>query len=446
MTLEIFKELKKQAQKNRELTLNQQLSARIKTLKNLKKWIQDHTPDIEKALFEDFKKPAFETQISEILVCLTEIKYVLENLDQWAQPKVVPTPVTLWGHQSQIRYENKGVVLIIAPWNYPFQLTVMPMIAAIAAGNTIVVKPSELTQKTSLLLQKMIRDVFSFSEAQCFLGDKEITSSLLNFDFDHVFFTGSTAVGRLIAEQCSKKLIPYTLELGGKSPLIIDRKADLKSAVRVIHWAKFLNAGQTCVAPDYIFAHKDIYNQFVQEFRLYTQSIHQETCTAITPRHHQRLEALGSLLSLQTNHPELIENTTLDQPINTEEIFGPLSAIHTFETLDDIQPFYDKNTNPLALYIFSKNEKFIEQTLQRFPSGGVAVNTVTLHLANHHLPFGGLKSSGQGRYHGYFGFLEFSHQRAVLKENGGRFMTQFIQPPYSPLKTQLLKILQFFTT
>ncbi len=442
MTLETFEKLKLQAHKNR----SSDITHRIQRLKKLKKWIQHNQTDIEKALFADFKKPAYETQTTEIMICLNEIRFVLDNISNWTKPQTVPTPVTLIGHTSEIRFENKGVVLIIAPWNYPFQLAVMPLIAALAAGNTAVLKPSEMTEQTAQLLQKMTAEVFTESEVQCVLGGKETTHQLLDFDFDHVFFTGSTAVGKIVAEKCAKNLTPVTLELGGKSPVIIDETADIEDAVRKIHWGKFLNAGQTCVAPDTIFIHHKIYSQFITAFNKYTHSIQQQSCSMITPTHQQRLEKMGSIVSLDPQFPRLIENTSLDHPINQEEIFGPIAPIHPFQMLSDIKAFYQKNQNPLALYIFSKESNFISSVIEQFPSGGVAINTIALHLANHHLPFGGIRTSGLGRYHGYFGFLEFSHQRAVLKDQSARWLSPLLYPPYSPWKTRLIKWVQFFTT
>lgn len=446
MTSKIFDSLKLRAHKNRF----ENASVRIKKLKTLQSWIKNHESDIEAALYADFKKPAFEAQVTEILFTLSEVKFFIQNLSCWMKDKRVNTPLSLFGHKSYVHYENKGVVLLVSPWNYPFMLTVAPLIAAVAAGNTVVIKPSELTPHVSQLLEKMIKDCFDADDVTLEQGDKEKTTELLGYHFDHVFFTGSTNVGKIVAKSCAERLIPYTLELGGKSPAIIDANANIEEAVRKIQWGKFANRGQACVAPDTLFVHKKIKSAFLAAYKKYDESLKSETPSdIISARHSERLKNLtNNQVDLKSSNTALIDLDDVTQfpKIQEEEIFGPIATVSEFESIEDIRPFYEKNKNPLALYVFSKNTDFIDQVIRNFPSGGVGINTLVVHLANHNLPFGGVGNSGQGRYHGHFGFLEFSHQRAVLKQWGFNFLLEILFPPYTTRKKQAIDWMKKFLT
>lgn len=442
MTLEIFNHLKQQAHKNRFDTPE----VRIEKLNALRNWIQVHDKEILKALYSDFQKPYFETDVSEVMIVLSELKYFITHLNSLMQDQVVATPLTLAGHSSQIRYENKGVVLIISPWNYPFQLTLAPLIAALAAGNTVVLKPSEFTPHTSALLGKMIDAVFTKKEVILEIGAKEKTEELLSYDFNHVFFTGSTAVGRIIAEKCASRLIPTTLELGGKSPMIIDKSANIIQAVEMLYWGKFLNAGQTCVAPDYVLVHQNIYQDFKQKFKEHVEKLkNAPRAQIISPRHQARLEKiLGH--TLNTVEIELIDIETTDHALMQEELFGPFAPVIKFDSIEEITAILQKNPDPLALYIFSNQQDRIERILKENPSGGAAINTVLVHLGNHFLPFGGRGQSGWGKYHGQYGFYEFSHARAIIKQNGFYFLSRFAHPPYTDKKQKLITWLKKITT
>lgn len=442
MTLKTFNALKEKALSNRA----ESTSVRIERLVKLQKWIKDNETQIEDALLQDFKKPRFETQVTEILLVQSELKYFIQKLPRWMKERKVSTPIGLAGHISRIRYDNKGVVLIISPWNYPFQLTVMPLIAALAAGNTVIIKPSELTPQTSELMKKMCQDCFSENEVILEIGEKEKTTELLNYPVDHVFFTGSTPVGRIIAKACAERLIPYTLELGGKSPVIIDQTVNVKEAVKKIFWGKFTNRGQACVAPDILIIHQSIKEQFITEYQKYSDSFKDENPAAIINQHHtDRLEKMASV-DLSRVHTCLVEVENASDKIKTEEIFGPIALMYSYETLQDIERIYNVSPNPLALYIFSEDKNFIETILNRFPSGGVGINTLIVHLANHNLPFGGIGASGQGRYHGYFGFLELSHQRAILEKNLPNSSLDLVYPPYSAAKSTFIQILKKIVT
>ena len=444
MTLKIFNELKERSFQNRF----ENSKTRIQKLKKIQNWVRSHSLKIEAALYSDFKKPSFETEVSEILVVFSEIKFFIENLSDWMPDQSVPTPISLLGHSSRIRFENKGVVLIISPWNYPFQLAINPLVAALAAGNTVVLKPSELTPATSQLILELCQELFDPSEVLVELGDKDKTTELLTYSFDHVFFTGSTPVGKIIAQKCAEKLIPYTLELGGKSPVIIDETADIQDAISKIHWGKYLNRGQTCVAPDYVLVQESVKTQFIDGFKNYTDSIKENQISSIiNSKNESRINSMLPKEFDYTKQPvELVEIQSLENPLMSDEIFGPVSPMMTYKTLDEAIEICRKYPDPLAFYIFSKSSKTIDTLIKKIPSGGVGVNAISVHLANHHLPFGGRGHSGQGRYHGHFGFLEFSHQRAIIEQNFLGVMMKVIFPPYTPLKKKMIQMIKWLTT
>ncbi|MFN3455127.1 MAG: aldehyde dehydrogenase family protein [Pseudobdellovibrio sp.] len=436
MNLASFKNLKE----NALVTKNYNPQERIKNLEKLLSWISSHEKEIVFALKNDFNKNEFETVLTEISVLKTELKYFIKNIKHLSKPKKVPTPLTLLGHSSTIRYEGKGVVLIISPWNYPFQLAIAPLIPALAAGNTVVIKPSELTPHTSQLIADMIREIYPENLVTVELGGKEKTEELLTYDFDHVFFTGSTEVGRIIATKCAEKLIPYTLELGGKSPVIIDETADIKDAAQKVYWGKFLNAGQTCVAPDYILIHKNKKEVFIKEFNQLIQSNTESSTGIINKVHFERLNKLISEpISTENDLYRLVDSPDLNTPLMKQEIFGPISPIIEFTDLNEVRDIINLNPHPLALYIFSQNKRNIIFILNNIKSGGVAINNLIIHLANHNLPFGGIRTSGIGSYHGKNGFLEFSHQRSILEQKFFKFSMKLLYPPYTDFKKKLLQ-------
>lgn len=434
MISKTFSDLKSRALHNKSLDI----STRLINLKKLLSWIEKNETEIKKALHQDFQKSEFETQTSEIGIVKSEIKYFLNNLKSWAKPEKVKTPVNLIGHTSSIHYEPKGVVLIIAPWNYPFQLTVNPLIPALAAGNSVVVKPSELTPHTSKLVHRMISEVFTDGEVVCELGGKEKTEELLCYDFDHVFFTGSTQVGRIIAEACAKKLIPYTLELGGKSPTIIDETADITDAAEKVYWGKFLNRGQTCVAPDYVLIHRSKKAEFITKFND-LEKANTEKPTGFVNKNHEQRVSKYFMADYSSTSCALIDSPDLNSEIMKNEIFGPIAPVLAFDTLDDAYKIMALNPHPLALYIFSNSQANIEDIMNNTQSGGVAINNVIVHLANHYLPFGGIRTSGSGSYHGHFGFLEFSHKRSVIEQKFFSKTMKFVFPPYTDFKKKLLE-------
>ena len=459
----ILKETFENQLKNRWTISQSSYPQRVLKLKKLKKEILNRREEIKEALFQDFKKPYPESELTEIHVALDEINIALKNLKKWMKPKRVSTPLVLFGAHSKIVCEAKGVVLILSPWNYPFNLLICPLVAAVAAGNCVIARPSEKTPHIGKVMQELIQAVFDSNEVALVLGDIDVAEQLLTFPFDHIFFTGSTQIGKKVMQAASQNLATVTLELGGKSPVIIDRDVDLEDAAQKITWGKFLNGGQTCVAPDYVFVPFELKDQFIkvvkkQIIKFYGETINdrmlsQDFARLVDQKSFQRLNskllAEKNLLpdqgfADQNYLPPTLFETTLSSPIMEDEIFGPILPIITYQTVDEVINHIQSKGKPLALYIFSKKRSFVKMILQKTSSGGVVVNHLIMHLANSKLPFGGVGTSGNGSYHGFFGFKAFSHERAVLIQ--GRFtLTKMYFPPYSTwLSRAAFKLLQFF--
>lgn len=436
------------------------LHERREGLEKLARWIESHQDQICQAMKEDFGKPEMEVLMTEIYPVLQEIHYAIKNLKKWAKPQKVKAPLLLTGTKNAIYYEPKGVVLIIAPWNYPFNLAMIPMVAALAAGNCLILKPSELTPKTSQLMDDMISEIFAPNHVAVVQGDKDASTRLLALPFDHIFFTGSTQVGKVVMRAASDHLSDVTLELGGKSPAIIDSTADLDWTAQKLVWGKFVNAGQTCLAPDYLFVDSEIYGLFMEKLKGHLQEFYKDPAKdlarIISSRHLQRLsnlfnEALsagaklvyGGQFDFQKNtlSPTVIENVPPTTQVMMEEIFGPLLPVLKFNHLNETVDFINARPKPLSFYIFSKNNENIEYLLKATTAGGVCVNDSVIHFANHNLPFGGIGESGLGNYHGHYGFKTFSHSKAVLKQSALGRMLNLIYPPYTPWKIKLAKFL-----
>lgn len=334
MNKQLFNRLQEKALQQRAETAFE----RIEKLERIEKWIQHNEQLILDALKKDFNKPHFETQISEILPTLSEIHFFKKNLKLWMKDRSVPTPIALFGHSSRIRYENKGVILIIAPWNYPFQLAIAPLVAAVAAGNTVVIKPSEMTEATSSIILKLVTACFSTDEIIVEQGGKEKTEELLCYDFNHVFFTGSTQVGRLIAKACAERLIPFTLELGGKSPTIVDETADLTIAAEKIFWGKFLNRGQTCIAPDYVLVHSKKAERLKHLLQnLNERHRHDDKALIINVNHRSRLtKLLEGSSDIETPALTLANEVASDSLSMQEEIFGPVLPVISYTDESEI--------------------------------------------------------------------------------------------------------------
>lgn len=439
------------------------LKTRLQYLEDLEKEIEKHQQEIIEALQKDFNKPAAETLLSEIYPVLKEIRMVRKNLHQWAKDRKVTTPLTLFGSTSYIASEARGVCLLIGPWNYPFQLVFLPLVSAIAAGNCAMVKPSELARHTSNLCKKIIENVFPHEHVFVAEGGKETTTALLEFPFDHIFFTGSTRVGKIVMEAAAKHLSSVTLELGGKSPTIVDATANLAEAAEKIAWAKFINAGQTCVAPDYLFVHESIQSHFKEQLaaalnRFYgASSIDRKNspdfARMISFNHARRLKDLiddavekkatvtfGGDCVPEEHYcpPTLLENVDPHSLVMQEEIFGPILPMMTFKEISEVIHFINERPKPLALYLYSHSHMNSEKILRETSSGGLVFNDSVVHFANPHLPFGGVNHSGMGSYHGKHGFRTFSHEKAVLKQSFLGKLLRITYPPYTGFKMKVL--------
>lgn len=407
---------------------------RLKYLKNLKKEILINEDNIYNALDLDLKKPRFETYATEIGFLLNEIDLFIKKLKSWAKPHSVTPALMNFPSRDYIIYEPYGKVLVISPWNYPFQLALLPAMSAFAAGNNVVLKPSEHTPNTSSLIKKIVERVFSSELMSVVEGDAKTASKLLEKKWDYIFFTGSVNIGKIVAASSAKNLTPYTLELGGKSPAIIDHNTNLKLVSKRIVWGKFLNSGQTCVAPDYLIVHKSIKEALVKELinRIeltfeknlnntndITAIVNEKNFNRLTRLINENKIIYGGKLDQKNRYisPTIIDSPKMDSNIMNEEIFGPILPILSFEKLRDIDDIISKNPNPLALYVFSNDEKFTEAIVNRYPFGGGAINDTIVHLANSRLPFGGVGNSGMGSYHGKSSFELFSHKKPIVKRS-----------------------------
>jgi aldehyde dehydrogenase (NAD+) len=392
-----------------------------------------HENEIIQALYDDFKKPAFEAVLTETSYVIVELKDTIKNLKNWAKPKKVFPSLLNFPSKDYIYKEPYGKVLILAPWNYPFQLALCPLISAVAAGNQVVLKPSELTPKTSEIIVKIIGKVFDKNHVEVVEGGVEVSQKLLSERWDYIFFTGSVAVGKIVAKAAAENLTPVTLELGGKNPCIIDETANLRLAAKRIVWGKFVNAGQTCIAPDYILIQKNMKTHFVNFLKEEITKAYGENpnespdfARIINAKNWQRLvkmiEPEKVIFGGQTDAkdcyiaPTLVEENSLESAIMEGEIFGPILPILVYENESDIDSVIAKHEKPLALYVFSENPIFQKQIIQNHSFGGGCINDTMIHFANKRLPFGGVGHSGIGAYHGRLSFDTFSHQKSIVKK------------------------------
>ncbi len=447
---------------------NASAEERIEKLKKLQKYMLDHQQDLFDALYQDFRKPTSEVIIGELLGVKREIDHMVANLRSWMKPQKVSTPLLLLGTNGHIQYEPKGLCLIIAPWNYPFNLAINPLVHAIAAGNAVILKPSEMSENTSAFIKKMITALYDASDVFCVEGDAQISTYLLEQKFDHIFFTGSPAIGKVVMAAAAKHLTSVTLELGGKSPAIIGPDADMESIVQKIAWGKFLNNGQTCIAPDYVYVHEKVHFQFLAGLEKAIQSFYntdskgieesKDYARIVNRRHFDRIVRLlddakekgakiifGGELNPETNFisPTILSQCTLDMAIMHEEIFGPVLPVLTYRSEEEIINYLSKEEKPLALYIFSEDKTFIEYINKNTSAGSTVVNDCLIQFGHSSLPFGGVNNSGIGKSGGKFGFQEFSHSKAVLVQKTNAL--RFFYPPYT-LRTKWLiqQVLKWF--
>ncbi len=443
---------------------------RVAKLQRLKDAITKRRPALQRALHDDFRKPSYETDFTEIVSVLEEIRFACRHLGRWMRPRRVPTPLDLFGTRSQVWSEPLGVVLIIGPWNYPFALVMSPLVAAIAAGNCAIVKPSELTPATSALMAELLAEAFEPDEVSVIQGGVEVAQALLALPVDHVFFTGSLPVGRAVMQAAARHPRPVTLELGGKSPAIVDATADLRLAAQRIGWAKFINAGQTCVAPDYVLVHEEVQAQFIAELRSTLERFYgadeaarqasPDLSRIINDRNVQRLEQMiqgsvamgarvetGGIVRHDERYiaPTVLSGVTWDMPVMADEIFGPILPVLRFRALDAVYEQLRRLPRPLALYIFTGSNRAAMDIVRNTSAGGTVVNNAVIHAGSSYLPFGGVGASGIGSYHGEYGFRELSHERAVLIQGPFRILRHTF-PPYGAARQTLLDlVLRFFS-
>ncbi|RUT30655.1 aldehyde dehydrogenase [Paenibacillus zeisoli] len=400
-------------------------------LTRLRDALQSREAEIMEALRLDLNKSELEAYSTEIGIVLEEIRHICKRLARWAKPRKVRTALTHTGSKGMIVPEPYGTVLIIAPWNYPFQLAISPLVGAIAAGNTVVLKPSELTPSVSAILKSILAEVFQEEHVAVVEGGVEVSTKLLKCKFDYIFFTGSVNVGRIVMEAAAKHLTPVTLELGGKSPCIVHEDANLVLAARRIVFGKFTNAGQTCVAPDYLWVHKNVKEQLLQEMRHVIRDFygehplsHPDYGRIVSRRHFDRLVMFlqdGQVVlggrsdegSLKIE-PTVLDQITWDMPVMQEEIFGPVFPVLEYEDLEELIARVRSHPKPLALYLFSQSKAIQNQVISSLSFGGGTINDTLMHLATPYLPFGGVGDSGMGSYHGLESFKTFSHEKSVL--------------------------------
>lgn len=436
---------------------------RIVRLKKIGVWIKNHQQEIRDALKNDFGKPEPETDLSEIFPVTAEINHSIKNLKKWMTPKSVSTPVRMLGTSGRIYIEPKGRSLIIAPWNYPFNLSIGPLIAALAAGCTTILKPSEMTPHTSELISKMISKIFDPSKVAVVLGEKEISKALLQLPFDHIFFTGSPTVGKIVMKAAAEHLSSVTLELGGKSPAIVDEDADCKDAAEKLIWGKYVNCGQTCIAPDYLLVHKSKLENLFLEMKVALQKMYDpdfkgidkspDMPRIINDKHFNRLtknieDALSKGAQLVFGGdsdqlkryiaPTILSHATDEMLVMEEEIFGPILPVISYTTLSEAIAYVNSKPKPLALYFFGKNSEQTEKVLHETSSGNVVINDCVLHYLHMRLPFGGVNNSGIGKAHGYYGFLAFSNEKGVLKQRVGLNNVTLLRPPYGIKAKQII--------
>lgn len=440
-------------------TLN--FNHRMACLQQFQKLFDNHKDEMIAALQADFNKPAFETLVTEISMLQKELTYFKNNLKSWMHPKRVFSSILNFPSKETVAYQPYGVVLVISPWNYPLLLALQPVMAALAAGNCVVLKPSELAPNTSALLSTLIAEYFSDEYIQVIEGGVEETTELLNHKFDKIFFTGSTSVGKIVHQAAAKNLTPVVLELGGKSPCIVTPSTNIPLAAKRIAFGKFVNAGQTCIAPDFIFIHPKVEKQFIAEMKKVLEAFYGDEPEAspyfariINEQHYHRIKQYvlkgDVLIGGQTNSkkryiaPTLIKIDDWNDEVMQHEIFGPVLPIVNYNSINEIIAYNHENDKPLAFYVFGDDRAEIETLLKRCQYGGACVNDCLSHIINNKLPFGGIGTSGFGNYHGKYSFKAFSQAKAVVYRKTW-YDNKLKYPPYTNNKLNLLKkLFKFF--
>ncbi len=423
---------------------------RTAKLRKIESYLLQHKEELCDVMYQDFKKPASEVVIAEMLGVKREINHTIKHLKSWMKPKSVSTPLMLLGTKGLVQYEAKGLCLIISPWNYPFNLSICPLVHAIAAGNAVILKPSELSPNTSGFIKKMISSLFDKSEVAVFEGDATVSTFLLEQKFDHIFFTGSPAIGKVVMAAAAKHLTSVTLELGGKSPAIVGPNVNVEEAAAKIAWGKFLNNGQTCIAPDYLYVHEKNYYSFLQALEATVETFYganvaksKDYARIVNRRHFDRIASLledakekgaqvlfGGITDADDCFisPTVLTNCTPDMNILQEEIFGPILPIMSFKDEFQVTADIRSGDKPLALYVFSTNTEFNTYILNNTSSGTSVVNDCLIQFGHNELPFGGVNHSGIGKSGGHYGFVEFSNQKSVVIQRTN--LLKNFYPPY----------------
>lgn len=426
---------------------------RIEKLRRLETAILARKDEIRAAMWSDYRKPASEVDLSEIYPIVSEARHAARHLRRWMKPKRVPTRLALFGAQSRIVHEPKGVVLIISPWNFPFNLSLGPLVSAVAAGNCVILKPSEMTPASAACMKRILGDLFDESEVAVVEGDARVAEALLEKKFDHIFFTGSPAVGRIVMKAAAEHLTSVTLELGGKSPVIVDETANLDDAAKKVAWGKYFNSGQICIAPDYVLVHEKVRAPFLEKLRASIAALGEEGARGVivNDRHASRVKRLfdsavagganvvtGGSFRERDIAPIVLTDVAADAPVMQEEIFGPILPVLTYASLDDAIAQIATREKPLVLYIFSRSRRVVQDILRRTTAGGTVVNQTLIHFFELSLPFGGVGHSGVGKAHGFYGFEAFSNPRGVMTQRLPFSAIELLYPPYKGKLKQFL--------
>ncbi|OME81448.1 aldehyde dehydrogenase [Paenibacillus sp. FSL A5-0031] len=437
-----------------------ELHFRLNQLQRLLQAIQRHEQEIVEALYQDLRKSELETHMTEIIIVTNSIRHVMKHLKKWMKPQKVKTPIYLFPSSSRIMKEPYGTALIIGPFNYPFQLVIEPLIGAIAAGNCAILKPSESSPHVSALISKIINETFDPTYIKVIEGEKETTSLLIHAQVDYIFFTGSIAVGKIVMEAAAKNLVPVTLELGGKSPVIVDSSANLEIAAKRIIWGKLMNTGQTCISPDYVLAHQDIKEKLVAKMKEVIQSFYGSSIQSNKDYgriiNQRQFDRLASILEQDKSsivygggtdredlfiEPTILDGVSWDSAAMSEELFGPLLPVMEYQDMHEAIRMINAHPKPLSLYLFTENKALEDEVMSRVSFGGGCINDTIMHVSNPYLPFGGVGSSGVGAYHGKYSFDLFSHQKSILKKST-KFELGLVFPPYAGKLKNIKKLLK----
>ena len=417
---------------------------RIAKLRRLERAVLDRRDEIRAAMWADYRKPPAEVDLSEIYPIVSEARHAVRHLRRWMKPRRVGTRLALLGSRSAVVHQPKGVVAIIAPWNFPFNLTLGPLVSAIAAGNCVMLKPSELTPESTACMRRIVSDLFDENEVAVIDGGADVAGALLAKKFDHIFFTGSPAIGRIVMRAAAENLTSVTLELGGKSPVIVDETANVASAAKKVAWGKFFNSGQVCIAPDYALVHESVRDDFLKHLRDAIAAFGDDSRGVIVnDRHAERVKRLldtaidhgaevhhGGDLKGRAIPPTVLVNVAHHAPVMQEEIFGPVLPVLSYRNLDEALAIIERLEKPLVLYVFSRSKAVAREIVRRTRAGGTAINHTMIHFYELDLPFGGVGPSGMGKAHGVHGFEAFSNPRGVLVQWAPFSAIELLFPPY----------------